>query len=225
METELEYRLGEHGFFTELVRMVTAISGMALAVEAFSAGVARPHKTRDIDVLEGHASLSDIEMHFYPADVYRAVLRPSTRELRLIRAVKQALNPEPPQHPFTWPSFSCFWRGLWGTRSFPASSGMSMQWSRFGARNDWGSGQRSGSSAGPCAMRWCTAGAFTSPAAPARRSSGAACVRVRGQRPTGVVQGAYGGYLILLMEEMDACLRRLRGIGPQPPSVSRVRLG
>jgi hypothetical protein len=34
MQTELECRLGEPGFFPELVRMVTAISGLALAVEA-----------------------------------------------------------------------------------------------------------------------------------------------------------------------------------------------
>lgn len=79
--------------------MVTAISRAALGVEAFSAGVARPHRTRDFVVLEGLISLSDIEMHFFPADVYRHILRPSTRELRLIRAVKQALNSSPPQHP------------------------------------------------------------------------------------------------------------------------------
>jgi hypothetical protein len=74
MKTELEYRLEEHGFFPELVRMVTAISGVALAVEAFSAGVARPHRTYDFVVLEGRAGLSDIEMHFFPADVYRHIL-------------------------------------------------------------------------------------------------------------------------------------------------------
>jgi hypothetical protein len=99
MKTELEYRLGEHGFFTDLVRMVTTISGVALAVEAFSAGVARPHRTQDFVVMEGRAGLSDIEMHFFPADVYRHILRASTRELRLIRAMKQALNPAPTQHP------------------------------------------------------------------------------------------------------------------------------
>jgi hypothetical protein len=67
MKTELGHHLGQHGFFPELVRMVTAISGVALALEAFSAGR---------------------------------------------------------------------WRGSSGTRSFRISSGMSMQWSRVGARND-----------------------------------------------------------------------------------------
>ncbi len=34
-----------------------------------------------------------------------------------------------------------------------------------------------------------------------------------------------GVELILLTEEMDACLRRVRGDGPQPPSVPGVRPG
>jgi hypothetical protein len=185
MKAELEYRLGEHGFFPELVRMVTTISGVALAVEAFSAGVARPHRTPDFVVLEGRAGLSDVEMQLRPIHV-------SKLQLLLARLVGDAFVSYFERHADAVVA-------RWGKERLGQ---WPMLW-RFG---------RAVSNA--LVHNGCIH--FTSSASPAVEWHGLRYGFGDNGRPV-LFKELRGVELVLLTEEMDAYLRRVRGGGPQRP--------
>ncbi len=96
---EMEYRLSEHGFFPELVRLVISLSAVGIGFELHKTGAAKPYRPGEPMVLEGKRRVSGLEIHFYPDFLYSRLLSPAGRQPRLMRVLKKPINNSPPDHP------------------------------------------------------------------------------------------------------------------------------
>jgi hypothetical protein len=97
--TIVTYTPQEHGFFEELVRLVVAYSAVGISFELHASGRVLPYAAGQPMVLEGKPTISGLEIHFFPRQLYSALLNPAGGTLKSFKVLKKQINPSPPKHP------------------------------------------------------------------------------------------------------------------------------
>lgn len=97
--TTVEYRLADHGFFEELVRLAISLCSIGSGFELHKYGKAKPFGQNDTFAIVGKQDVSGLEIHFRPRPLFDQLLSPSTRRPKFLTLVKQPINPSPPEHP------------------------------------------------------------------------------------------------------------------------------
>ena len=97
--TITEYRAKDHGFFEELVRLVVCIGSVGSGFELHKNGTARPFGQMDTIALVGKPDVSGLEIHVLPRPLFDRLLSPSSRQPKFLTLVKRTINPSPPDHP------------------------------------------------------------------------------------------------------------------------------
>jgi len=97
--TTIEYRRADHGFFDELVRLAVSLGSIGVCLELQKSGKAKPFGNNDTITIVGKSDVSGLEIHFRPRPLFDRLLSPSGRQPRFLNLVKQPINPSPPEHP------------------------------------------------------------------------------------------------------------------------------
>jgi hypothetical protein len=97
--TSIEYNPQEHGFYEELLRLVITLSAVGIAFQLHDSSKVMPYAADQPMVLEGKATISGLEIHFFPCQIYTALLKPMGKTLNSFKVLKKQINPSPPIHP------------------------------------------------------------------------------------------------------------------------------
>ncbi len=97
--TTIEYRLADHGFFEELVRLAVSLGSIGAGLELQKNGKAKPFGQSDTIAIVGKPDVSGLEIHSHPRPLFDRLLSPSARQPKFLTLVKQPINPSPPEHP------------------------------------------------------------------------------------------------------------------------------
>lgn len=88
-----------HRFFDEIVRIVICYASIGRTVELHVNGVAIPFTSKDTVAMEGKHSVSGLEIHFFPLQVYADLLGNPDPQPRFLKVIKRTINSQPPKHP------------------------------------------------------------------------------------------------------------------------------
>lgn len=110
----VEYTVAEHGFYEELVRLVICLGSVGKAIELHAIGTAKKFKTAETIVIEGKQNVSGLEVHFFPRPFYDRLLSPSAKQVEFVRVIKQPINLSPPKHPIFLPNVQAMMARLVG---------------------------------------------------------------------------------------------------------------
>lgn len=110
----VEYTVAEHGFYEELSRLVICLGSVGKAIELHAIGTAKKFKTADTIVIEGKQNVSGLELHFFPRPLYERLLSTSGKQAKFVRVIKQSINPSPPKHPIFLPNVQAMMARLVG---------------------------------------------------------------------------------------------------------------
>lgn len=97
--TTIEYRRADHGFFDELVRLAVSLGSIGVGLALQKSGKAKPFGHHDTIAIVGKQDVSGIEIHFHPRPLFDRLLSPSGRQPSFLTLVKRPINPSPPEHP------------------------------------------------------------------------------------------------------------------------------
>ncbi len=214
----IEYRAKEHGFFEELVRLVVCLGSVGSGFELHKNGTARPFGQVDTIALVGKPDVSGLEIHVLPRPLFDRLLSPSSRQPKFLTLVKRTINPSPPDHPIFLSKIQLMMARLVGDafmsyyeRHLDAAEA---RWKE--KRSEWPEVWRFG---------WAIRNACSHDGKIHFSGQGSKPVMWRNLkydssnngRPI-LFEDLTGVELILLMEEMDAELRRPLPTEPKPPS-------
>ena len=207
--TSVEYKPQEHGFYEELVRLVICLGSVGKAIELHATGSAQKFKTADTIVIQGKGNQSGIEVHFFPRTFYDRLLSPSSKQVHFVRMIKRPINQTPTKHPIFLPNVQAMMARLVGDafvsyyeRHLDLVEAM---WGKE-SQGNW-----------PMVWRfaWAVRNACSHNCKIFIKSPNHAVVRWRGLQydfndngRTILFDDLTGVELILLMEEMDAAIRR-----------------
>jgi len=97
--TIVEYTPQEHGFYEELVRLVICLGSVGKAIELHATGAAKKFKTSETFAIQGKEGVSGLEVHVFPRPFYDRLLSPAGKQAEFVRVIKKPINPSPPKHP------------------------------------------------------------------------------------------------------------------------------
>lgn len=100
-EIYFDYTELSHGFFPELVRLVICLSSVGIGFELQKSGVVRPYDSMTVMTLQGKQTVSGIEIRFFPYRLYEILLGPGSRRPKLLSVIKAPIPDVSPQHPIT----------------------------------------------------------------------------------------------------------------------------
>lgn len=95
----IEYTPDRHGFYEELVRLVITLSAIGIAFELHASGAANSYGINDPLVLEGKPELSSLEIHFFPRPLYNRLLNAKENQAEVVKLIKKPINRLSPKHP------------------------------------------------------------------------------------------------------------------------------
>jgi len=102
--TIVEYTPLDHGFYEELVRLVICLGSVGKAIELHATGVAKKFKTSEAFAIQGKEGVSGLEVHVFPRPFYDRLLSSAGKQAEFVRLIKQPINPSPPKHPIFLPN-------------------------------------------------------------------------------------------------------------------------
>ena len=215
----VEYTPQEHGFYEELVRLVICLGSVGKAIELHAVGAAKKFKTADTFAIQGKSEVSGLEIHVFPRPFFDRLLGPAGKQAEFVRIIKRSIHPSPPQHPIFLPNVQVMMARLVGDafvsyyeRHLDA---VEAKWEKE-AKGKWPSVWK---------FAWAIRNACSHNGKIFIRDPNHAGVQWRdlkydhshNGRPI-LFDDLTGVELILLMEEMDAELRRPLPAEPKPPS-------
>lgn len=112
--TIVEYTPQDHGFYEDLVRLVICLGSVGKAIELHATGVAKKFKTADTFAIQGKREVSGLEFHVFPRPFYDRLLSPAGKQAEFVRLIKQPINPSPPKHPIFLPNVQALMARLVG---------------------------------------------------------------------------------------------------------------
>ncbi len=100
----VEYNPQEHGFYEELVRLVICLGSVGKTIELHATGYSKKFKTRETIAIQGKEGVSGLEVHVFPRPFYDRLLSPSGKQAEFVRVIKRPINPSSPKHPIFLPN-------------------------------------------------------------------------------------------------------------------------
>lgn len=97
--TLVNYTPQKHGFYGELERLVISLSAVGIAFELHAKGAVNPYAINQPMVLEGKPEISSLEIQVFPRSLYDRLLNAKENQAEVVRLIKRPINQFPPKHP------------------------------------------------------------------------------------------------------------------------------
>jgi hypothetical protein len=217
--TIVEYTPQKHGFYGELERLVISLTAVGIAFELHAKGIANPYGINQPMVLEGKPEISSLEIQVFPRPLYDRLLNAKENQAEIVRLIKRPINRSPPKHPIQLNNVQLMMARLVGD-AFVSYYERHLD----AVEDNWGK-EREGRWPAVWWFAWAIRNAishdgkirFKNPKHPAVQWRGLKYdFNDNGRRI--LFDDLTGVELILLMEEMDAELRRPHPVDPAPPN-------